>query len=64
MAEDQLGQVLAHELGHHAGEPQRGDPTTYGHEFHDPRNYMGVEKDRDHYRSELLDRMCKVSFQF
>jgi hypothetical protein len=64
MAEDQLGQVLAHELGHHAGESQRGDPTAYGHEFHDPRNYMGVESNREHYRSELLDRMCKVSFQF
>jgi len=64
MAEDQIAQVLAHELGHHAGAPQRNDPTTWGHEFNDRRNYMGVDKDRDHYRSELLDRMCKVSFQF
>lgn len=64
MAEDQIAQVLAHELGHHAGQPQPGDPTTWGHEPYDKRNYMGYEADRDHYRAELLDRMCKVSFQF
>ncbi|HEY5143575.1 MAG TPA: hypothetical protein VII98_08745 [Solirubrobacteraceae bacterium] len=64
MQESQLAEVLAHELGHHAGRPQRGDPALWDHEPYDPHNYMGFGADRDHYRSELLDRMCKVSFQF
>jgi hypothetical protein len=56
--------TLAHELGHHAGEPQPRDPRTFGHEEYDPHNYMGFDDQRDHYRDELLDRMCSVSFQF
>jgi hypothetical protein len=56
--------TLAHELGHHAGQPQRRDPRTFGHEEYDPHNYMGFNDQRDHYRDELLDRMCSVSFQF
>jgi hypothetical protein len=55
MAEDEMDQVLAHELGHHAGAPQRNDPTTYGHEEYDPKNYMGFNKDPDHYRPETSD---------
>ena len=56
--------TLAHELGHHAGAPQPHDPRTFGHEEYDRRNYMGFDDTRDHYRDELLDRMCSVSFQF
>ena len=56
--------TLAHELGHHAGQPQRGDPTIYGHEEYDKGNYMNYPEPRDHYRDELLERMCSVSFQF
>lgn len=65
MSESDLGEVLAHELGHHAGRPQRHDPTTYGHEAYDNDNYMNFgSANRNHYRSELLDRMCGLSFQF
>lgn len=65
MSESDLGEVLAHELGHHAGRPQRHDPTTYGHEAYDKDNYMNFgSANRNHYRSELLDRMCGLSFQF
>jgi hypothetical protein len=63
-----LPTVLAHELGHHAGRSTSTDPNYYGHEPYDNSNYMGppdkVTGTRDHYRSELLDRMCRVSFQF
>jgi hypothetical protein len=66
MAEDQVPQVLAHELGHHAGEPPRTDPNGahWGHEPYDKGNYMGYNADRDHYRPELLERMCQVSFRW
>jgi hypothetical protein len=66
MAEDQVPQVLAHELGHHAGQPPRSDPhgSQYGHEPYDKRNYMGFDAERDHYRPELLERMCQVSFRW
>jgi hypothetical protein len=66
MAEDQVPQVLAHELGHHAGVPPRSEPngSHWGHEEHDPHNYMGYNPDRDHYRPELLERMCQVSFRW
>ena len=65
MSESDLGEVLAHELGHHAGRPQRTDPTTYGHEPYDKDNYMNFgAANRNHYRNELLDRMCEISFVF
>jgi hypothetical protein len=63
-SESELGEVLAHELGHHAGRPQPNDPTPYGHEEYDAHNYMNYGQGRDHYRNELLDRMCGISFQF
>jgi hypothetical protein len=64
MSEDDLGEVLAHELGHHAGRKLSADSTEYGHEEYDKGNYMNYGKNRDHYRSELLDRMCGISFVF
>lgn len=61
---DDLPQVLAHELGHHAGQPQPGDPSTWGHEEHDKGNFMNYGAGRNHYRSELLARFGWVPFQF
>jgi hypothetical protein len=64
MSEDDLGEVLAHELGHHAGRRLSPDSAEYGHEEYDKGNYMNYGRNRDHYRNELLDRMCGISFQF
>lgn len=64
MSDDDLGEVLAHELGHHAGRRLSADSAEYGHEEYDKGNYMNYGKNRDHYRSELLDRMCGISFVF
>src|SRR4051794_22405959 len=56
-AEDNLDQVLAHELGHHADWPLYRHPT-------EPKNYLNFGKDRDHYFPDVLDKMCSKSFQF
>ena len=64
MSEDDLGEVFAHELGHHAGRRLSPDSAEYGHEEYDKGNYMNYGRNRDHYRNELLDRMCGISFPF
>jgi hypothetical protein len=55
--EDELGEVLAHELGHHADWPQYRHPT-------EPRNYLNFGKGRDHYFPDVLQNMCSKDFQF
>jgi hypothetical protein len=56
-ADDQLGELLAHEIGHHAEWPQYRHPTEKG-------NYMGFGKGRDHYSDDVLQNMCSKSMQF
>jgi hypothetical protein len=55
--EDELGQVLAHEIGHHADWPQYRHPTEKG-------NYLNFGKGRDHYSPDVLQNMCGKSMQF
>jgi len=55
--EDEQGEVLAHELGHHADWPKYRHPT-------EPHNYLNFGKGRDHYFPDVLDQMCSKSFQF
>jgi hypothetical protein len=55
--EDELGQVLAHEIGHHADWPQYRHPTEKG-------NYLNFGKGRDHYSDDVLQNMCSKSMQF
>jgi hypothetical protein len=55
--EDELGQVLAHEIGHHADWPQYRHPTEKG-------NYLNFGKARDHYSPDVLQNMCSKSMQF
>ena len=55
--EDELGQVLAHEIGHHADWPQYRHPTEKG-------NYLNFGKGRDHYSPDVLQNMCSKSMQF
>jgi hypothetical protein len=56
-ADDQLGELLAHEIGHHAEWPQYRHPSEKG-------NYMGFGKGRDHYSDDVLQNMCSKSMQF
>lgn len=56
--DDELGEVLAHELGHHADWPQ------YRHADQEPGNYLAFGKGRDHYWPDVLQNMCSKSFQF
>ena len=55
--EDELGQVLAHEIGHHADWPQYRHPTEKG-------NYLNFGKGRDHYSPDVLQNMCSKPMQF
>jgi hypothetical protein len=55
--EDELGEVLAHEIGHHADWPQYRHPTEKG-------NYLNFGKNRDHYSPDVLQNMCSKDMQF